>query len=454
MIKTDDQLVCSTGGVKELLVLFFPILVISFSSCFLLFVEQIFFARLSTQSMEAALNVAYVSRIFEGSSMALVMMAQVFVARWHGAQDFKAIGSGIWQFIWFSVLSMLITFPGNVIYGMFYFKETPLYTIALPYLYGIAGIGFLFPLGAALSCFYLGRGKTKLVVCVTLGSQFLNLALDSILIFGWQGWIPPLGLMGKIISTLIAQGGLCLLLFGIFLNSTNRKAYESSLWHFNPKLFWECTHPGFLRALGRFLAFLSWAFTTHLMVVKGADYTLVLSIGGTLFLFASFFSDALCQGLATVVSHILGTKNYHFLGKAYRSGSYVAFGAMVVLGLPFLLFPSLFFHLLFPNIAMDISTVRKIFFGVWLSVGLFTYGYVPISYILAFKDTKFVFFMGGMLWVHCYLLIYLSLEIFGMAADLFWIVLSFTHLATFTLYFLRMKWLNSQLVSPERHSLN
>ena len=145
------------------------------------------------------------------------MMAQVFVGRWLGAQEWKAIGPGIWQFIWFSVLSMFITVPCQLIYGKFYFHGTGLEEVVLPYFYLLVGINFLYPLGSTLACFYLGQGKTRLVLWVTISSQVGKLLFAYLLIFGWGGWIPSLGLLGGAVSTLVAQGGFCLALLGVFL---------------------------------------------------------------------------------------------------------------------------------------------------------------------------------------------------------------------------------------------
>lgn len=442
----DEVTATSTGRMSEVLALFFPILVVSFSSCFLPFIEQLFFARISAEAMEAALNVSYVCRIFESSCIALVMMGQVCVGRWQGAGNFRAIGSGVWQFVWFSFLSMIITLPLNIFSGVFYFHQTAIGGIALPYLYLIASISFLYPLGAALSCFYLGRGKARFVVTATLCSQIVNLILDYFLIFGWEGWIPPLGLMGRGISAMIAQGGLCLLLFVIFLSSKNNKTYGTHHWHFQPKLFWECIHPGFLRALGRLSVLIAWVLTARLMTIRGGDYALVLSIGGTVFLFTAFFSDAICQAMTTVISHILGANTYHFLGKACRSGSIIVFATGALLSIPLLIFPSVTFHILFPSINLDPFMIRKILLGVWMSIVFFTYSYVPASFVLAFKDTKFILFIGGMTWIYSYLLMYIVIEVYDVAADLFWIVLSFTHIITLALYFWRMKSLNARVI--------
>lgn len=432
-----------SGELKELVLLFLPILVMTFFGSFYLFVEKLLLVRLSADTMEAAVNASIVCRIFQAPCIALAMMAQVFVGRWHGAKQWKAIGPGIWQFIWFSFLSMLVTVPLSIIYGKYYFEGTAVENIVMPYFYFLVGINFLHPLSAALTCLFLGQGKTRLILCATIGSQILKLMLAYLLIFGW-GVIPSLGLMGGALSTLIAQGGLCLLLLGVFLNPKHKEMYHSRSCRFNPKLFWDCIYPGFLRAAGGVLVFTCWASIAHIMIAKGGDYLLFLSIGSTLFTFLPFFSDAICQAQTTVVSQILGAYSYPAIKKAFHSCLLLVLIVIAIVSIPLVFFPSITFHYLFPNIVKEEMIIRNVFFGVWVSFAFFTLSYIPISYILAYKDTKFSLFMGIMNWIDGYLLMYIAIEKMNIEAEQFWLVLSLMHISIAIMYYLRMKWLQSQ----------
>ena len=443
----------STGGFGQLIFLFFPILVITFSNYFFLLVEKLLLARFSVQAMEAAVNATYACQIFQLSSIAIAMMAQVYVGRWGGAQEFKSIGPGMWQFIWFSFLSMLLIAPCSMLYGKWYFEGTDIEKIVLPYFYFLVSINFLFPLAASLSCFYLGRGKTRLVLLATLGSQFLKLTLAYFLIFGWDVWIPSLGIMGGAVSTLIAQGGLCVLLFCVFLQEKYAEKYHSRDWRFRPKLFWECMHPSLLRAGNRVLCALCWASIAGLMTAKGGNYLLILSIGGTLFLFLPFLGEAICQAQTTIVSNILGAKNYHLMNTAFRSGFILVLIAVIGLSIPFLVFPIKTFYSLFPDVLLDEVMIRKVFLGIWASFAFFTYTFLLISYTLAFKDTKFSLLMGAGNWINGFLLVYLAIEKMNMAADQFWLIISVMHGSSALLYFWRMKWLQAKLAPLEKEVL-
>lgn len=440
----------STGEIRELLSLFLPILVMTFSNYIFLLLEKVFLARLSVEAMEAAVNATYGCMISHISCTALAAMAQVYVGRWIGAKEFTTIGPGLWQFLWFSLLSMLFTFPLSMLYGKFYFFNSHLKEIALPYFYFLSGINFLYPLATSLICFYVAQGKTRLILFSSLSFQILKTLLAYLLIFGWKDYIPAFGIMGGAISIAITQSGFCLLLLYVFLKPEYARLYNTRQWHFRKTLFWECVHPGLLRAFSRILVALCWASIAKLMSARGETHLLILSIGGSIFLFLPSLADAICQAQLTVLSHILGQRNYEALSKAFRSCSFLVLLTVILAAVPLILFPMVTFNFLFPSIEMNSSTISTVFFGIWVSFAFYTYGYVPISSVLAFKDTKFSLFMGGVIWINGFLLMYLAIEHFNIPPDYFWLVLSLMHGSTTLLYLWRMKWLESRLtLSPK-----
>lgn len=428
------------GKLKDLVFLFLSISLVTFSNSLFLFIEKLLLARLSASAMEAAVNAAYVSQIFQAPCVALALMAQVFVGRHLGANNPKAIGPLIWQYLWFSLFSLLL-FPINILYGKYYFIGTSLEEAVFPYFYYLSAINFLYPFGVALSCFYLGQGKTRLILYATLGSQTIKLFLAYLFIFGLDPWIPEFGILGGIISTAIAQTLFCLMLFYGFLHSRNLNLFNSRDWSFKPKLFWESIHPGLLRACNRILNFTCWAAIARLMTAKGGDYVLVLSIGGTLFIFLPFIGDAICQTQTTVVSQLLGAGKKELIKKAFHSGSILALITACLLSIPLVIFPCETYNYLFPKVPIAEKMIRHILGGIWLSFTFYSWGFVPISYILAFQDMKFSLFMGIFGWINGFMLMFLFVNYVQIEAYYFWTILSLMHGSTLLLYYWRMKYL-------------
>ncbi len=403
-------------------------------------VEKVLLASLSKEGMEASLSAFYAVQIFQLTWVSLAMMALVFVGSWYGEKKWIRIGPGIWQFIWFSIFSLAITLPFGYLYGKFYFKGTVIEEIVLPYYYSLLAMSFLFPLGGALTCFFIGRGKTLFVCIITLICHLIKLPIGYACIFGWK-WIPSLGLMGGALSIFITQLVFCLALLFLFLNKENHQLYHTRDWGFKWPLFWECIQPGILRAINRLLSMGNWGAMTYLMAQGGENQLLTLSIGGTLALLTGFFGEAICLVQMTVVSQILGAKNYDSFYSAFRPGIIIATIAILVLSVNLLIFPDWTFQMLFPKIILDPSTVRLILMGVWFSSAFYTFSFLPISYVLAFKDTYFSLFMGFVNWIAGFLFIYTFIEILHFSTDYFWLLASFLHFTTALFYYLRTTWL-------------
>jgi MATE family multidrug resistance protein len=433
-----------SGKLSEILNLFIPIALTTLSGSLTLFIERLFFAYLSNEAIEAAINAIYVYNIFQAPCLVIAMMAQVYVGRLHGAQENHAIGGMVWQFIWFALLSMVIVIPTGYLFATYYFSDTALEDLALPYFYLLLSINFLYPLGTGLSCFYIGRGKTRLCLLTSLGSYCINLLLAYILIFGVEGWIPALGLIGGAISNLIAQGLYCLFLLAVFLSPKYAKIYGTHNWMLQPKLFWDSIYPGILRALNRLSVLLCWACLARLMMTKQGDYLLFWSIGGIIGLFLPFIGEAIGQALTTVLSNMVGAGAFNLIRNADFAGFLLVMVIVAAMGIPMLLIPTETFHLLFPEVTIANDFVIQVFFGLWLTFTFATLCYIPVSRILAFKDTSFFLVTGALPWIDYYLVLYVAVNILEVSAALCWTILGFSNLVVLIIYLWRANWLISQ----------
>ncbi len=445
MLENKNLSSLTAGTFSRLLRLFIPILGITFCNGLFPALEKIFFAKISIEALNEGVNSLYASLIFQAPCLAVALMCQVFVGRWQGAKEWHKIGPGVWQFIWFSLFSIFLIVPLGLIYGIFYFQGKVFEATVWPYYIFILSIAFLYPLGATLSSFYLGLGKTRLVVLVNLCAQLIRVVLCYCFVFGVEGWIPAWGIMGAPLSSAMTQVGICLILFIVFIQSKYAKLYRTREYFLRFKLFREYIYSGLFRGIHRILTFASWASIAHLMALREADFLLVLSIGGTMFLLLSFFSEAIFEAQITVASQILGKGRYLLLNNAFLSGSLLVGIIAVLTAVPLFLFPSAIFSFLFPGVQLNEGIIQPTFLGVWISFLLFTYGFVPVSHILAFKDTKFFLYMGMFNWINGYLLMYFFIEKIGIAADKFWLALSLMHGSNTFIYVWRMRWLQSKV---------
>jgi MATE family multidrug resistance protein len=437
----------SPGSLRELLVLLFPILLMSFSGSFLGFIERIFVSWHSIEALEASLSVTYIMRMFQISTMSIASMAQVFVGYYNGGQEYSKIGQCVWQMIWFSILSMLFTIPLSVGAAKFFIQGTEIDSLGYPYFLLLSSVNFLFPLGSALSCFFLGRGKTKFILFATILFCILNLILDRIFILGFPPFFSGIGLIGAGISTLIAQGLLCLTLLIVFLQNPNRERFGTLNWAFKPSLFWHYIQPGILRGIGRIILLVTWTLTAHLMTSKGGDYLLVLSIGGTVSLFLAFLGDGLCQAMVTTLSNLMGAGQKGYLKKALGSGFIFLLLVGIILSFPLLFYPDYTLTLLIKDTSAKINEdpLRLTLAWVWLQTISYMLMSILLSIILVHKDTFFLFMMGCINWLLLLLPVYFALNKYGSSPDKFWLINTLGAFIASGIYFLRIrqkKWIS------------
>jgi multidrug resistance protein, MATE family len=441
----------SKGEFRNLWILFLPLVGTTFSNYLFQLLEKLFLTRVSSEAMEAALNATYACQIFQMAALAAAMMTQVSVARWYSAQEWKMIGPGVWQFIWFSFLSMIVTVPGSILYGNWYFKGTEIELTALPYFYTFTAFNFIYPLTACLSCFFLGMGKIRLVLQLTLADQVVKIILCYFFVFGFEPYIQPQGLIGGALSNLFAQVLLCLIFATIFFNKKNREEFNTHKWKFQATLFWQNIQPGLYRALNRIFGYGSWAMVAHLMATKGGEYLLILSVGGSLANFFPFLFEAIYQAQTIIVSQLIGAKKITQLMSVAKSGIILVISIITLIGIPFIGFSSTMQEWLFPGLTLDHDSVRMLFFGVWLWFAYFTISAIPLSYIFAFKDTKFYFYVGIIFWFTDYYLMRLVVNHWQIDPKFFWLALSIVQMTnTIPLYFWRMRVLCKRALDVEQ----
>jgi MATE family multidrug resistance protein len=448
------------GSVRELLALAAPLFLILFSGCLLSFLERIWFARFSIHALEASVNAVYLLRIFQMPCIALAMMAQAFVGYYNGAKQLTSIGCCIWQMIWFSIFSMIITVPLSFAAYHIFFRGLEIEQTVAPYFFILVFCNFLFPLGAALSSFYLGRGKIKFIVLATVGAHLLNAGLDIAFIFGIDPWLPPMGIKGAALATLVAQGSLCILLFVLFLKKSHQETFGTHQWAFQPKAFWRYISPAIPRAFGRLALFAFWAATTHIMASKGGDYLLILTIGGTISMFLTFLCDGVLQAFVVLISNALGAQNYDRLKKFLGSGFILLFALACILALPLVIFPQTTLSLFSIKDGLT-ESIRYTLLWVWLHTLAVVVNALLLSVLISFKDTLFILISNLCASVVGYFPTYFCMNYFKLSPDKFWLLTLFSMVFSTSLYAWRIsrkKWLqplpNKQSNSIQHPSLS
>ena len=137
-----------------------------------------------------------------------ILYANTFISQFDGAGKIRQLTASLWQAVWLAVvagllLTALVPFSGTLFllvgHSFSVVKQETAYFNTL-----CAG-SILMLTSNALSCWFSGRRKTSVVMCVNVISVVINIVLDYGLIFGNWG-LPELGITGAALATLLARG--------------------------------------------------------------------------------------------------------------------------------------------------------------------------------------------------------------------------------------------------------
>lgn len=357
----------------------------------------------------------------------------------HGSNQPRQIGPCTWQLIWFSLGTAFIVPPLGFTLEHLFYHNTLIAQTEGGYFYLLCWFNFLFPLAGALSAFYIGRGKTALIVFLTLSGCLLNIALDYILIFG-NAYIPALGTLGASLGKVISQGFICVVLGFLFLRYYNHQTYCTRDFRFQPLLFAHYIKPGLFRALGAIFCFIDWSIVSRTMTIKSELHLLIYSIGVTVFYFFTFFADALFQSMVTLVATQIGQKQSDAIWKIVSNGLFIMFSYALLLCIPFFFFPEVL-TLCFkgtPFANESLAAMHSIIPSLWLALLGYGVSVIPLSLIVASRDTRFLSFYYSLFWIVSSFTTYLLMVVFEVGADKFWYIVFFSTIVTTSVLFKRV----------------
>lgn len=427
----------NSTSLKGVAFLSFSFVLVLFSASLMGFCDRLLLARFSIEGLEAGMTALWLAQLFQIPMIRVVSTTQAFIAQFKGSGKLALIGPSVWQAIWLSLMTMVITLPLAGPVGTFFFENTTLNEGKTCFNYLMA-FNFLFPLGAALSTFYLGQGQTKRVIKVSLLSHGLHLLLDLPLIFGIKGFIPSMGPLGSIIAALIAQLFFCIALFFDFTHSKHN-LYATRDYFFKSTAFWNFIRVGIPRGIAKFLPLTGWVFMTRMMVSKGADYAAILAFGGTLQLFLSCLNESLSQALITLGGVLIGAQKL-FVRKLIQTAALFLSLEWCVLAIPLLFFPDIVIRLFFkeePTAALQASLIATCGF-IWIFFLMEGFNLIGYGLITAYGDTVFqmCFSLAGFSasFPLTYFLIYRA----GYPPEWFWLFMSSACLVAASIYFARL----------------
>jgi MATE family multidrug resistance protein len=335
----------TVGGYRDFLALALPLILSTASWSIQHFVDRVFLAWHSTQSMAAALPAGMSNFVFVSFFLGLAGYVNTFVAQYVGARRPERVGASIWQGSYLSLgagvaaLGMLpLARPLFDLIG----HDPAIRSEEVAYFRILCFGTGPFILATALSCFYSGQGKTWIVLIVNASATCVNIGLDYVLIFGHWGF-PTMGIRGAAWATNLAAAFSALLFGLLILQRRNREEFGTlSQWRFDRDLFRRLLRFGIPSGVNFMLDILAFSF---FVLIVGRLGTLELVATNMAFNVNSLaFMPLIGCGIAvsTLVGQRLGQNLPDKAEYCAWSGMHLALGYMSTMAVLYMCVPEWF----------------------------------------------------------------------------------------------------------------
>ncbi len=438
------------GSIRELWSISFPLMLSSLSFLSILFVDRIFLTNYSTEAMTAAVHASTSGWVFVFAAIVLASISEVFVAQYYGAKDYQRIGEPVWQMIWFALGTSLLFIPVGYWGGFWLFGYGAEKQLAREYFNWMLYFGPAFALSAALTGFYIGRGKTHLVSLLAIGTNALNVLFDWLLIFGVEGWIPPMGTKGAAIATSIGAVLQALILMILFLRKTNRLHFGTGKWRLHRETMRNCLRIGFPNALFYGLEGIGWAYFYHMMDAKGVIYITVASICQNMNVLFYFFGEGINKAVIAIIGYLIGSNAFHRVGEVIWNGVILVVGFFAILVIVVSFGHDQLITLFLPHATPEqlASWHDPIVLGFYASVFYILFEGLRLlltGVLTATGDTLFLLIGGTLMtWLGFMLPVYLLLIHFDSSVEISIFIIVFFGAISVALYTLRTYWMTAK----------
>lgn len=249
-----------------------------------------------------------------------------------GANRLHAVKTLVPQAIIFNLLLSLLIYTVTAYFAAAIFSaynaEGKVLNYAADY-YQIRALGYPLTLVTfAIFGVFRGLQNTLWAMKCSLTGALLNVGLDFALVYGIEGWLPPMHLEGAAWSSVIAQTVMLLMALYFFFNKTPFHLGLSR--RINPQMRILLVMSGnlFVRTAAlNFAIYLANAYATG----YGNNYIAAQSILMNIWLFFSFFIDGYANAGNAMGGRLLGSKDYNGLWTLSKKISKYALTIAVVL---------------------------------------------------------------------------------------------------------------------------
>ena len=384
------------AGVREVMVMSWPIILGSMSYTFMDFVDKIFVSHVEdgTRAMAAAGAAGLVSYTLCTFALGIIGCVGTFVAQSIGRGTPQLSASYTWQGIYLSVfagLLSLLLWPLTPLMFSWAGQTPDLIALEVPYfqlrLPGYMAMAWM----TALAAFFQAAGAPRIPMYAAIITNLSDVFMNYALIFGKFGF-PEMGLNGAALSTTIAQWFQVAMLMTVFLGARfNGEFRTRSSIALHMGRIRELVRVGIPAGASMFMDIFNWSIFTVLIVgsfgaVQLAAHNIAISFMHVAFMPAL----ALNQGIAPIVGKWIGKKDFVRARKRSHTAIYIAVIYMSIMAGTFAVFGRPLIDWIFSDDPEVIALGQKLLILAGIFQGFDAIGIVTMGALRGAGDTRWM----------------------------------------------------------------
>ena len=333
------------GGYRQLLLVAFPLILSTGSWSIQHFVDRMFLTWYSPEAVAASMPAGILNFTILSLFIGTANFTGTFVAQYFGARNNERIGPSVWQGLYLSVIGTVVLlgimpFSGDIFRLI---GHDPLVQRFEAEYFSVLCLG-AFPViaSAALSGFFIGRGKTWPVMWVNVISTAVNLFLDYCMIFGRFGF-PEWGMRGAAVASVVSVTvGFFIYAVLVFRKKNDTRYHTRRGWRPEGELFSRLMHFGFPSGVQFFIDV---AGFTAFILIMGRLGTVSLAATNIAFNINTLaFMPMIGIGIAvsSLVGQNVGRGRVDLAERSVYSGFHITFVYMAAIAASYVLAPGIF----------------------------------------------------------------------------------------------------------------
>ncbi len=298
---------------RTILAIALPMIISQASETVMLFVDRLFLSRLGEAYIAGAMSGGLSSFTMVSLFASTVGYVNAIAAQYYGAGKPDRCAQTAVQGFYASLIFFPIILPFLPLMRLFFIavghSEIQVlleYSYFRILMYG----SLLILLRQVFTGFFLGLGKSRIVMIANIAGMLINIPANYILIFGGFG-IPSLGIQGAAIGTLIGSATIVVVFLLFYFGPRIRQQYHTHRhWSFQRDLFWRLIRFGIPSGIETFLNVMAFNFFLQLMLSYGTDVAAAVTITMNYDMVAFVPMIGLSFAATAIIGQRVGAKDY------------------------------------------------------------------------------------------------------------------------------------------------